>query len=76
MLSNYTFEFVCKKGTKPSWSRAAKPDLAKKLYNQFINICKEKIGDNIQTGIFGANMQVESINDGPVTLILDTKNKE
>ena len=76
IVSQFTLFASIKKGTKPSWSKAAKPDLAKKLYNQFINMSKERVGKNLQTGLFGADMQIESINDGPVTLILDTKNKE
>ena len=76
IISQFTLYASIKKGTKPSWSRAANPNLAKILYNDFINLCEKKIPDYIQTGIFGSDMKIKSVNDGPVTLILDTKRKE
>ena len=76
IVSQFTLFASIKKGTKPSWSRAAKPHLAEIFYNEFVNISKDKTANKTQTGIFGSDMKVESINDGPVTLILDTKKRE
>ncbi len=76
IISQFTLFASLKKGSKPSWSKAAKPDVAKKLYNEFVEICKNQILERVQTGVFGADMQIELINDGPVTLILDTKKRE
>jgi len=75
VVSQFTLHAKVKKGTKPSFSRAAPPQIAKGLYNQFI----EQISAShkvVQSGIFGANMRVSLINDGPVTLLIDTKNKD
>ena len=76
VVSQFTLFASIKKGTKPSWSRASKPHLAEMFYNEFVNICKDKTANKTQTGIFGSDMKVKSINDGPVTIIIDTKNKE
>tara|TARA_B100000427_G_scaffold31201_1_gene22833 strand:+ start:1035 stop:1472 length:438 start_codon:yes stop_codon:yes gene_type:complete len=76
VVSQFTLFGSIKKGTKPSWSRAANPELAKDLYDKFIRLCKDKLGDNIEAGVFGADMKIESVNNGPLTLIIDTKNKE
>ena len=76
IISQFTLFASIKKGTKPSWSKAAKPEVAKKLYNDFVKICKNQMLECVQTGVFGADMQIELINDGPVTLILDTKKRE
>ena len=65
-----------KKGNRPSFIRSAKPEIAIPLYAQFIEAIEKSLGKKIQTGIFGANMQVELINDGPVTIILDSKKPE
>ena len=76
IVSQFTLFARIKKGTKPSWSKAASPELAKSFYNHFIDICKIKFLDVVETGVFGEEMVIDSINDGPYTLFLDTKNKE
>jgi len=76
IVSQFTLFASIKKGTKPSWSKAANPALAKEMYSQFIDICNSKMFRKVQTGVFGANMQVESINDGPITITIDTKKRE
>lgn len=76
IVSQFTLFARIKKGTKPSWSKAANPELAKSFYNHFIDICKIKFLDVVETGVFGEEMVIDSINDGPYTLFLDTKNKE
>ena len=65
-----------KKGNRPSYIKAAKPDVAIPLYQDFIKRIESDLGKPIQTGEFGADMQVAIINDGPVTIIIDTKNKD
>jgi len=76
IISQFTLFASIKKGTKPSWGRAAKPDVAKKMYDNFINMCNSQMFKKIQTGVFGADMKIESVNDGPITITIDTKNKE
>tara|TARA_A100001011_G_scaffold205987_1_gene214106 strand:+ start:2617 stop:3054 length:438 start_codon:yes stop_codon:yes gene_type:complete len=76
IVSQFTLFASIKKGSKPSWIRAAKLDIAKKMYDNFLNICFQKFPNKIQAGIFGADMQIHSVNDGPVTICIDTKNKE
>lgn len=73
LISQFTLYADCKKGNRPSFIQAAKPAPAEELYNYIVEKCKET-GINIQTGIFGADMKVELINDGPVTIILDSEN--
>jgi len=76
IVSQFTLFASIKKGMKPSWSKAANPTIAHSLYNQFVDICKEKKDINIETGVFGADMDINSVNDGPYTLIIDTKKRE
>ena len=76
IVSQFTLFASIKKGTKPSWSKAASPELAEKLYNDFIKTCKKHGLNRLKTGVFGANMQIDLINDGPLTLVIDTKQKE
>ena len=76
IISQFTLFASLKKGNRPSWSRAAKPEVAKKMYQHFIEMCKIQLGSKIKTGLFGADMQVQLINNGPTTLIIDTNNKE
>jgi D-tyrosyl-tRNA(Tyr) deacylase len=67
---------MTRKGNRPSYIRAAQPDIAISLYNRFVTRLSEVMGKEICTGKFGAMMKVESVNDGPVTIIIDTKQKE
>jgi D-tyrosyl-tRNA(Tyr) deacylase len=71
VVSQFTLYGNCRKGRRPSFAEAAPPDLGNELYEKFLSICAE-LGYPPQHGRFGADMQVESVNDGPVTLILDT----
>jgi D-tyrosyl-tRNA(Tyr) deacylase len=65
-----------KKGNRPSYIKASKPEIAIPLYEQFVSQMETELGKKVQTGRFGADMKVGLINDGPVTIIIDTKNKE
>ena len=76
VISQFTLHAQTKKGNRPSYIKAARPDIAIPLYQQFIMQLENDLGKEIQTGIFGANMQVSLQNDGPVTLIIDSKNRE
>ena len=76
VVSQFTLHAATKKGNRPSYIKAAKPDVAIPLYQAFTKQMETDLGKPIQTGQFGANMQLELINDGPVTVIIDTKNKE
>ena len=75
-ISQFTLHAKTRKGNRPSYIRAAHPDKAIPLYNQFISRLSELMGKETATGEFGAMMQVELVNDGPVTIIIDTKEKE
>jgi len=76
VVSQFTLYASYKKGNRPSWIKAAKPETAVPLYEEFCRILQLSLGKNIGTGEFGANMKVELLNDGPVTICMDTKNKE
>jgi D-tyrosyl-tRNA(Tyr) deacylase len=76
VISQFTLHAKTKKGNRPSYIRAAHPDIAIPLYNKFINRLSRMMGKEISTGEFGSMMQVEMVNDGPVTIIIDTKEKE
>jgi D-tyrosyl-tRNA(Tyr) deacylase len=76
VVSQFTLHASTKKGNRPSYIRAASPEIAVPLYHLFIEKVAEKLGKEIQTGIFGAMMKIELLNDGPVTIIIDSKNKE
>jgi len=76
LVSQFTLFASTQKGNRPSFIRAAKPEKAIPLYNLMIRQLSEKLGKPIVTGIFGADMKIGLINDGPVTIIIDTKNKE
>lgn len=76
LISQFTLHASTKKGNRPSYIKAAKPDIAIPLYNQFINSSESELGKAIQTGEFGADMKVNLVNDGPVTIIIDSKNRK
>ena len=76
VISQFTLHASTKKGNRPSFTRAAKPEVAIPLYEQFIATLESKLGQTVQVGEFGADMKVALINDGPVTLTIDTKNRE
>ena len=76
VVSQFTLHASTKKGNRPSYIKAAKPETAIPLYETFLKKIELKIGKAVQTGRFGADMKVELVNDGPVTIIIDTKNKE
>ena len=76
LVSQFTLHASTKKGNRPSFLQAAKPDIAIPLYESMIKQLELDLGVKIQTGIFGADMQVALVNDGPVTIIIDSKNKE
>jgi D-aminoacyl-tRNA deacylase len=76
VVSQFTLHAKTKKGNRPSYIKAASPDIAIPLYNEFIKRLTQLLGKNVKTGVFAAMMQVEIVNDGPVTIMLDTKNKE
>jgi len=75
VISQFTLHASTKKGNRPSYIRAAKPDISVPLYEEFVKTLAEHAGKIIETGKFGADMKVCLINDGPVTILLDTKNK-
>lgn len=75
VVSQFTLHANTKKGNRPSYIKASKPDLAIPIYKQFIKQLNQDLNKKIQTGEFGANMKIELINDGPVTIIIDTKNR-
>ncbi|MEM8999697.1 MAG: D-aminoacyl-tRNA deacylase [Bacteroidota bacterium] len=76
VVSQFTLHAATKKGNRPSYIKAAKPGLAVPLYKGFIDQLQIDLGRKVGAGIFGADMKVELLNDGPVTIIIDTKNKE
>lgn len=76
VVSQFTLHANTKKGNRPSYIKAARPDVAIPLYQDFISQIEKNLGKSVQTGEFGADMQVALLNDGPVTIIIDTKNRE
>ena len=76
VVSQFTLMASYKKGNRPSWIRAAGHEHAVPMYESFVAVLREGLGKPVGTGIFGAEMQVELVNDGPVTICMDTKNKE
>ena len=75
VISQFTLFAKTKKGNRPSYIKAAKPEIAIPLYNKFVNKLSEMLGQKVETGIFGAYMQVSLTNDGPVTIIIDSRQK-
>lgn len=76
VISQFTLHSSTRKGNRPSYIRAAKPKIAIPLYNMFLKQLETDLGKPIKSGIFGEDMKIKLINDGPVTIIIDTKNKE
>lgn len=76
VVSQFTLHAATKKGNRPSYIKAARPEVAIPLYESFIEKLELELGKKIQTGIFGADMKVSLLNDGPVTIIIDSKNRE
>lgn len=76
VISQFTLHASTKKGNRPSYIKAARPEQAIPLYEYFVSTLKSESGRAVETGEFGANMKVELINDGPVTIWIDSKNKE
>ena len=76
LVSQFTLFASTKKGNRPSYSRSARPEIAVPLYHQFIQRLAQDLGKPIQTGEFGAEMLVSLVNDGPVTIIIDSKTRE
>jgi D-tyrosyl-tRNA(Tyr) deacylase len=76
VVSQFTLHAQTKKGNRPSYIKASKPEVAIPLYESFVAQMKIDLGKSVQTGEFGADMKVQLINDGPVTILMDTKNKE
>jgi D-aminoacyl-tRNA deacylase len=76
LVSQFTLLASTKKGTRPSWHRAAKPEVAIPLYEAFHQKLEDLLGRPVPTGVFGADMQVSLINDGPVTLVIDSRLRE
>ena len=76
LISQFTLHGSTKKGNRPSFIKAAKPDFANVMYERFIKVLEQSLGKEIQTGEFGGDMKVSLINDGPTTIIIDSKIKE
>ena len=76
LVSQFTLHASTKKGNRPSYIKASKPDIAIPMYEQMIAQLEKDLGKKIETGVFGADMKVELLNDGPVTIVIDSKNKE
>ena len=76
VVSQFTLYAQTKKGNRPSYIKAAKPEIAKPLYEQFVRQFEKDLGQTVQTGAFGADMKVALLNDGPVTIIIDSKARE
>jgi D-tyrosyl-tRNA(Tyr) deacylase len=76
VVSQFTLHAATKKGNRPSYIKAARPEIAISIYEKFVSTLETKLGKKVPTGIFGADMKVALLNDGPVTIIIDSKNRE
>lgn len=76
VVSQFTLHASTKKGNRPSYIKAAKPEFAIPMYEKFMQSLEKEFGKKVQTGIFGADMKVNLLNDGPVTILIDSKNKD
>ena len=76
VVSQFTLHASTKKGNRPSYIKASKPDFAIPMYEKFCDEMSNNLGKQVQTGTFGADMKVELLNDGPVTILIDSQNKE
>jgi len=76
VVSQFTLHASTKKGNRPSYIKAAKPEISLPIYNKFLKHLELQFGKNIKKGIFGAQMQVKLVNDGPITLIIDSKERD
>lgn len=76
VVSQFTLQASTKKGNRPSYIKASNPDVAIPIYEGFVQQLEKELGKKVQTGVFGADMKVSLLNDGPVTIVIDSKNKE
>jgi D-tyrosyl-tRNA(Tyr) deacylase len=76
VVSQFTLQALTKKGNRPSYIKASKPEIAIPIYEKFVLQLEKELGKKVQTGVFGADMKVLLLNDGPVTIVIDSKNKE
>lgn len=76
IVSQFTLHASTKKGNRPSYLRAAKPEFSEPMYEKFVSSMQKGFHKEVKTGVFGADMQIELVNNGPTTIIIDTKNKE
>lgn len=76
LVSQFTLHASTKKGNRPTYIRASKPEISIPLYEKFVICLEKELGKEIKTGVFGADMKVSLVNDGPVTILIDSKNKE
>ena len=76
VVSQFTLHASTKKGNRPSYLKASKPEVAIPIYENFVHQMEKELGKKVQTGIFGADMKVALLNDGPVTIVIDSKNRE
>mgnify|MGYP006360762891 FL=1 len=76
VVSQFTLQASTKKGNRPSYIKVSKPEIAIPMYENFVQKMENELGKKVQTGIFGADMKVSLVNDGPVTIVIDSKNRE